>query len=281
MWDDEVDGDGLMEGEGDQLRCFACLKTDTKRNLPISHQGNLFHQPCWHGVRSHNRQLVSFPKARAVVDDEYENDPAAWHKRIQPFLVEGPERKAALTECKKSYREIEEHSEIVAEKEVEDTLKLTETEYMAFEGFWHLKSREESKHEFAILHATQKGAADRRDSTGKVIDARVYHQGISKSRKESGSESRVGSRKEVDMDPRDGEARIKRLRMTTKTSQHSASYASDNHIDNHIDTPRKDARDNQIDNRIDMSAIDEFPGGTATPTKPPSAAVSGAWTSRA
>eukprot|EP00959_Pyramimonas_sp_CCMP1952_P452340 9466415-Pyramimonas_sp.AAC.1 len=152
--------DAWSEPEGDESQfegpsapaaayCFACLVSDRPSNLKVNYKGQQFHAKCWDGVRSHNRQVGKFPQVKATVEDEFDNDPAAWRKRVAPFIGGDPDsRRAARVAVKKDCKEVEQLLTVEADKELDDTMRLTETEFMAFEKQWHLKGYTDSKQQF-------------------------------------------------------------------------------------------------------------------------------------
>ena len=163
------DSASVVCGGDDDNYCFACLKSDLLMNLQCAHGGRRFHNACWNAIRSHNRQVAGYPAIKAAVEKEYREDPSSWRRRIAPWLSgNASDRKEAAASLKRKAKEFEMATQVDNQKELEDTMCLTEIEFMAFEANWHLQSHDASNEEFQKRHTAQGGIVGARGPCGST-----------------------------------------------------------------------------------------------------------------
>ncbi|CAK0878603.1 unnamed protein product [Prorocentrum cordatum] len=241
--DEEILGEGPDVGD---LPCFQCGLCE----MDIAHadtsqkdwKGMCLHGRCFNAIRAHDRYLEGAPKH--VVDkmnQDFELDRPAWQERIRPWIDPAKVARDSAREVTKRFFTVTETKSKETQKGIDDDIIVSRTEFMAFEGFWHRKTDEESTLEFERIHAEQKGKYDVtwvEDGEVKVLQ-KIATKDIGRIRTSKG-ESKSNCSMQVEMETSAFDAEVKRRRLMAKSSV-SASSCDGRMPPSHVPTNARSA----------------------------------------
>ncbi len=175
------------------------------------------HRGCMNAVRAHNRCIEKAPAhVKSQVIHDFENNKTAWKARVLPWISpEAKARDSARNVTAQQFKSGTEHSNHTDTSAIEDILKVICIEYMAFEGFWHLKSHEASKADFEQIHLAQKGKYDVKDLNDNATEKKIGIKDVGRERSQKGDSTRSYAKHEHDEDEEGFE--MKRRRLVSKS----------------------------------------------------------------
>ncbi|CAK0832546.1 unnamed protein product [Prorocentrum cordatum] len=195
-------------------------------------------------VESTNYKVFFEGAPQHVVDkmnQDFELDRPAWQERIRPWIDPAKIARDSAREVTKRFFTVTETKSKETQKGIDDGIIVVRTEFMAFEGFWHRKTDEESTLEFERIHAEQNGKYDvtwAEDGEVKVLQ-KIATKDIGRIRTSKG-ESKSNCSMQVEMETSAFDAEVKRRRLMAKSSV-SASSCDGRMPPSHVPTNARSA----------------------------------------
>ncbi|CAK0806102.1 unnamed protein product, partial [Prorocentrum cordatum] len=145
------------------------------------------------------------------MNQDFGLDRPAWQERIRPWIGPAKVARDSAREVTKRFFTVTETRSKETQKGTDDDITVSRTEFMAFEGFWHRKTDEESTLELGRIRAEQKGKYDVtwvEDGEVKVLQ-KIATKGIGRVRASKG-ESKSNCSMQVEMETSALDAEVKR-----------------------------------------------------------------------
>ena len=197
--------------------CGICEEIDTAANLSHGWRSLWLHGKCQAGRRSHNNFIREAPQhVHDDIEREFNEDPAAWRKRMQAWVEPDPKSriKARADATSRQMASVKTSEVKTSNKRLEDMLELSLTQFQSWNSMWNRKSDAESKEEFNQKHKDQKGAFDEKDLHGRVIQQNIQIKDITRTRTAKGTVDREAVvEKVVEVDGERFESKRRRLMM--------------------------------------------------------------------
>ena len=185
----------------EDLMCHACLDFGPPSEVRVRYDGKFFHCPCWAGVRSYNRTLVT-KEEKDANQTQFKTDPDAWRANVKPFLTPSRADRQQAREQAKQTRHVSKTSvqSFDTNESINDKLRVNKTQFTAFKGFWERWSDAKCSDEFDALHKRQRGEHDVPELEGEEF---VLIDDIARVRAASGTKRSRGAEEHEDIDEHD------------------------------------------------------------------------------